>query len=267
MSTYEVEDLEACAATGKVPRAHGPYLIRIGDAGLNFRKVRVEDPVPTGRQILQAAGAHPVEEHLVFQVLLHRELEELRLDETTDLRSAKVEHFLVFKSATSFRFELDNRVLEWGVPAITGRTLKYLARVDPQTHQAWLELRGKADQPIEDDESVRLDGEGLERFFTARCQTAKEGSIDPDGTDARPRQDAPPEITIFVNDKPVKLIGEQHTGAEIKQAAIEAGVQIDPDFVLKLERGPDQTDVINNRKPIEIKCGTRIQAIADDDNS
>ena len=267
MPAHEVEDLEVCAAAGKAPRLHGPYLIRIGDAGLSFRKARIEDPVPTGRQVLQVAGAHPVEEHMVFQILRNRELEELRLDETTDLRAAKAECFLVFKGATSFRLELDSRVLEWGAPTITGRTLKYLARVNPQGHQVWLELRGKGDQLIEDDESVRLDGEGLERFFTASCQTTRDGSIDHDGTDTEDRQDAPSEITIFVNEKPVKLMGEQHTGAEIKQAAIEAGVEIDPDFVLKLECGPDQTEVIPNLRPIEIRCGTRIQAIADDDNS
>lgn len=267
MSTHEVEDLEACAVDGKVPRSYGPYLVQIGDAELNFRKVRVDDPVPTGRQILQAAEAYPLEEHMIFQVLRHRELEELRLDETTDLRSATVESFLVFRGAASFRFKLEDHVIEWGAPAITGRTLRYLARVDPKPLQVWLESRGKDDRLIEDGESVRLDAEGLERFFTVSCQTAEDESVDDDGTHANSRQDAPPEITVFVNEKPVKLIGEKHTGAEIKRAAIEAGVEIDPDFVLKLECGSDQTEVIHNLRPIEIKCGTRIQAIADDDNS
>lgn len=37
-------------------------------------------------------------------------LEELRPDETTDVRTAGIEKFLVFKSDRSFRLELDGRV-------------------------------------------------------------------------------------------------------------------------------------------------------------
>jgi len=174
---YDIENLNARTKAGRVPRYRGPYLARIGDAVLNFREVRIEDPVPTGRQILLAADAHPVEEHMVFQILRNRELEELRLNETTDLPPAKPKSFLVFKGATSFRFELDNRVLEWGAPRITGHVLKYLARVDPQTHRVWIERRGREDLPIEDDDEVKLDDKGLERFFTGIAQST-EGAAD-----------------------------------------------------------------------------------------
>lgn len=174
---HETEDILACVEAGRVPRPHGPYLIHIGDAALNFRTARIEDPVPTGRQILQAAEARLVEEHMVFQVLRGWDLEGLRLDETTDLRTGKVERFLVFKGAESFRFELDDRVLEWGSTKVTGRVLKCLAGVDPQTHRVWLERRGDEDLPIGDDEEVKLDGKGLERFFTGIAQST-EGSAD-----------------------------------------------------------------------------------------
>ena len=172
-----VEEITACVETGKRPHLDGPYIVQVGDFELNFRKVRIEDPVPTGRQILNAAGMRPIEEHLVFQVLRDWELKELRLDETTDLRTARVERFLVFKSAESFRLELDGRVLEWGAPVITGRVLKRLADVDPKTYCVWLEVRGKEDRPIDDDESIQLDKKGLERFFTGIAQ-ATEGATD-----------------------------------------------------------------------------------------
>ena len=168
-----VEDVAACLAAGRSPRPHGPYRIQVGDAGLSFQDVRIEDPVPTGRQIIGAVKARPVEEHLVFQMLSDGELEELRLDETTDLRTKGVERFLVFPGAASYRFELDGRVLEWGACAISGLVLKRLAGVDPQSYRVWLEVRGAADRPIRDNELVPLDGAGLERFFTGIEQSTE----------------------------------------------------------------------------------------------
>ena len=256
LKQHEAEDILACARAGRTPRSHGPYQIQIGDALLKFRAVPIDDPVPTGRQILRAAEVMRVEEHMVFQVLRGWELEELRLDETTDLRAGRVERFLVFEGAESFRFELDDRVLEWGAAEITGAVLKRLAGVDPDTHDLWLDERGaqgRRSAAIAPEARVRLDGKGLERFFTAQC--ADSGSL------------AAAEVTISVNGTTIEMIGGQHTGAEIKQAAIDAGVRMDLDFVLMLETGPSDTDTISDQQAVEIKCGTCFQAIADDDNS
>lgn len=169
-----IEDIAECIAAGRAPRPHGPYRIRIGDDDLAFRPVRVEDPTPTGRQIMDAAGVRKLDEHLVFQVLRNGELEELRPDETVDLRAAGVERFLVFEGAASYRIELDGRVVEWGAPVITGCVLKRLAGVEAVRFGVWLENRdGEEDKPIRDDEIVRLDAVGLERFFTGVTQTTE----------------------------------------------------------------------------------------------
>ena len=74
---FELEDIAACISEGRTPRAIGPYLVAIGDEKLDFRGVQLDDPVPTGRQILIAADAQPVDEHIVFQVLRNGDLEEL----------------------------------------------------------------------------------------------------------------------------------------------------------------------------------------------
>ena len=174
-TSLQIEDIMACVRAGRKPREHGPYRIMIGDADLSFNSWQIDDPVPTGRQLLQAAGARPAEEHVIFQVLKDGELEELRLDETIDLRTAGVERFIMFRSAASFRLELDSRVIEWGAPAISGRVLKRLAGVNPKTYGVWLEVRGAEDRPIDDCELVRLDTPGLERFFTGTV-TSTEGS-------------------------------------------------------------------------------------------
>ena len=169
----DIEDIEEAVRTCRPVRPHGPYRVQIGDADLNFRPAVLDDPVPTGLQILELVDARPPEEYMVYQLIRGGELEELRPTETTDLRSRGVERFVVFKGSASYRMELDGRVLEWGAPVISGITLKKLAGVDPATYGVWLEVRGSDDRPIDDSELVNLTSEGLERFFTGKAQTTE----------------------------------------------------------------------------------------------
>ena len=91
--------------------------------------------------------------------------------------------------------------------------------------------------------------------------------MDRDGTTSVEQLRVECEIKVVVNDKPITLIGTRHTGASIRQAAIDAGVPIDADFVLRLEYGNRQTKIIDDIESIEIECDARIVAIPDDDNS
>jgi hypothetical protein len=169
----DIEDIQDAVRTGRVVRPHGPYRVQIGNERLEYRPAVIEDPVPTGLQILEAAEARPADEHLVFQVLNNGLLEELRPDETTDLRAKGVEKFLVFRNDRSFRFELDGRIFEWGGTFVSGLTLKKLAGVDPATYGVWLEVRGAEDRPIGNDELIDLSAVGVERFFTGIVQTTE----------------------------------------------------------------------------------------------
>jgi Multiubiquitin len=157
--------------TGRPPMDHGGsahgHRVLIGNAELSFHVVDIDDPVPTGRQILEAAGALPTAEHLVFQVLPTGLLEELRQDKTTDLRSPDAEKFLVFRSDRSFRFDLNGRVFEWGATTISGRVLRMLAGIDESTQALWQDRHGSADIEITDSSTVDLATEGTERFYTA----------------------------------------------------------------------------------------------------
>lgn len=168
-----IEDVCDALQSGRPVRPHGPYRVQIGNENLEYRVTVIADPVPTGRQILELASARPVLEHIVFQVLKNGLLEELRPDETTDLRTKGVEKFLVFRSDRSFRIELDGRVFEWGGVRISGMTLKKLAGVDPSTYGVWLEVRGAEDRPISDAELFDLSAPGVERFFTGIVQTTE----------------------------------------------------------------------------------------------
>jgi len=167
----EIEDLEVCARERRLPRRGMRYRIKIGNEHLEFREADLADPVPTGRQIAEAAGAHPAENYLIFQMLPNGMLEGLRLDETTDLTAKGIERFLVFASDRAFFFEIDGRRMEWGAQLISGMTLKKLANVDLATYGVWLEVRGQEDRPIANNELFDLSAPGIEHFFTGIVQT------------------------------------------------------------------------------------------------
>ncbi len=169
----EAEDLEACAKEGRKPQATGPYRILIGNDRLEFVPYRIDDPIVTGRQLLDLAKCRPADEHILFQLLHNGLLEEIRLEETTDLRERGIEKFLVFRSDRSFRFLLDGRQFEWGGAFITGLTLKKLAEVDPATYGVWLVVRGSEDKKIGNNELVDLSEPGVEKFFTGVDQTTE----------------------------------------------------------------------------------------------
>lgn len=63
-----VEDVQQALTAGRELRGHGPYGVLIGNEQLEFVPVVIADPVPTGRQILQALGVNEPLEHLVFQI-------------------------------------------------------------------------------------------------------------------------------------------------------------------------------------------------------
>lgn len=89
------------------------FEILIGNAELEFRRISIPDPIVTGRQILEAAGARPVDEHLAIALLPDGALETLRQEELFDLRAKGAEKVLVFRTDRSFRFKIDDRESEW----------------------------------------------------------------------------------------------------------------------------------------------------------
>lgn len=80
-------------------------------------------------------------------------------------------------------------------------------------------------------------------------------------------KDKDKEVTVEVNSKEVALTEKKMTGAEIKAAAIAQQVQIQPDFVLQLERPNGEFDTIGDSDEVHIRKGLSFTAIAPDDNS
>ncbi len=140
---------------------------------IDGEKFCFDGPIVTGSQLLTAAGMYPLDEHLVFQRLKSGQFEEIRLEETVDLSQPGLEKFKTFKSGESYRFTVDGRRFEWGAPEITGRMLKQLAEVDSNFFDVWLDVRNKGeDQVVADNEPIRLDEPGVERFYTAEISLA-----------------------------------------------------------------------------------------------
>lgn len=75
------------------------------------------------------------------------------------------------------------------------------------------------------------------------------------------------EVTVTVNEMPVKLAGHFATGIEIKTAAIEQGVAIQPNFVLQEELPNGTSRIIGDHDRIHLRNHLRFTAILPDDNS
>lgn len=147
--------------------------IEIAGIDLKFRKAKLTDPVPTGRQVIEVAGFKPVEEFIVLQWLPGNMLEELRLDETCDLRERGVERFILAKSDRTFRFEIDGQRQEWPAPTVTREVLLALAGQDPSQFSVWQEFKDKPDVEIVAGKPAELTPTGTERFYTVTKHTTE----------------------------------------------------------------------------------------------
>lgn len=166
MSHLESDDAGDAIREGRPLRQAVAYRIRFGLEGLSFRNIAVPDPVPTGRQILASAGLDPRTDYILYAILSSGDFEDVRLDETFDLRGKGAERFIAFKSDRAFKFALNDRQMAWGYPDMPGNILYELAEASPE-EAVFLEVRGGEDRLIEPDDRVNLDAPGIERFITA----------------------------------------------------------------------------------------------------
>jgi hypothetical protein len=163
--TLQPEDLEVCAQEHRTPRGAGPYRVPVGDALLNFQPVVVAETLPSGRALLGQAGLQPAEDYALFAVMSDGLLEEIRLEETIDLRSG-VERFLAFKSDRIFRFMLDGREYHWGGAFISGATLLMLAKANAADTGVWFKEAGGTERAVGAKQLVDLSQPGVEVFVT-----------------------------------------------------------------------------------------------------
>lgn len=166
MNYPDIDDVGDAIREDRALREAAAYRIRFGLEGLNFRNINVPDPVPTGRQILASAGLDHRTDYILYAYLDTGDFEDVRLDETFDLRGKGAERFIAFKSDRDFKFSLNDRQLAWGHANMPGSVLYDLAETS-QGDAVFLEVRGGEDRLIEPDDRINLDAEGIERFITA----------------------------------------------------------------------------------------------------
>ena len=192
------EDLQCAIREGRSLKNVKSFAVLVGDDQLNFQKIRIDDPVPLGRQILEAAGYDDDGDTSLFAITGSGDFEDVRLDEKFDLRSRGAERFIAFCSDRDFRFELNDDQLQWGKPLISGSVLHQLAKAG-EDEAVFLEVRGGTDRLIEPNELVDLNHPGVERFFTA------------------PKPD--PSVEIIVNSRPKIVPTDKVTFEQIVEIA------------------------------------------------
>ena len=161
----DIEDIGAAIRESRPIREASAYRIAVSDESLTFRPIVIANPVPLGRQVLAAAGFEPVEEFLLFAILPSGDFEDVRLDETFDLRGRGAERFVAFRTDRDFRLTLNRHELRWGKPAIIGEALYILANV-PDGEAIFVRVRGGHDRIVERNDSINLAEAGVEEFFT-----------------------------------------------------------------------------------------------------
>lgn len=166
MKYPDFDDVGEAIREGRALREAAAYRIRFALDGLTFRSINVPDPVPTGRQILACAGLDHRADYILYAYLNTGDFEDVRLDETFDLRGKGAERFIAFKSDRDYKFSLNNRQLAWGNSNMLGSVLYDLADTSPDD-AVFLEVRGGEDQLIEPDDRINLDAPGIERFITS----------------------------------------------------------------------------------------------------
>jgi Multiubiquitin len=198
METNEFEDVGEAIREGRALRRANAYRILFALENTDFRPLAVADPIPLGRQILEAAGLDPERGYSLFAIIQNGDFEDVRLDEPFDLRGAGAERFIAFLTDRDFKFEVNSHESRWGKPIISGKVLATLAKPSPD-EAVFLEVRGGADLLIEPTMLIDLNAPGVERFFTA------------------PRP--PIEIVIIVNTRPRSVQGPSVTFEQIVEMA------------------------------------------------
>ncbi len=161
----ELEDVGVALREGRPLRLARAYRILYAQDNLNFRGMDLTNPTPLGREILETAGAKPVEDLSLFAILPNGDFEDVLLGEPFDLRKRGAERFVAFITDRLYKLTLDGRHLEWGKPAIKGEYLYNLGEV-AKGRAVFLNADGAEPRLVERGEVIDLAGAGIEHFVT-----------------------------------------------------------------------------------------------------
>ena len=200
----DIDNILDCDDLGEALREDRPlrrarsYKFLFSQGDLKFQPITVADPVPLGRQILEAACLNPEDGYSLFGILPSGDFEDVRLNEPFDLRQKGAERFIAFLTDRTFKLMLNDAQIEWGNPNMSGAVLYELA--NPGSEEVvFLEVRGGEDRLVEPEELIDLTKPGIERFITA------------------PK--VPPTFEIIVNSRPKTVTHREVTFKQVVQLA------------------------------------------------
>lgn len=210
---------------------------QLASDGLEFQPYSISDPVPTGRQILEAAGLIPAKDYTLFAILPGGDFEDVRLKETFDLRARGVERFIAFAGDRVFKFCLNDRQLSWGLPTIQGSQLYQLADISDD-HGVFRDVPGGTDLLIESTDLIDLTQPEVERFITAS---------------------KPVSYDIFVNTRPHVVTVSTITYEQLVQLAYPGGHDPNLIYTITYQRAATQPPAgdLNPGCTLHLKQGTR----------
>jgi hypothetical protein len=132
---------------------------------VNGQILQIGDVEPSGHGVLNRADFRPVEEHLLLYRKRSGELEEIGLEETVNLERDGVEEFFAFRSDRFLYFTLDGRRYPWGEAKPSTVQLRDIGQVGAD-REIWQERKGEPDLKLEEDGHAKLNGDGVEAFYT-----------------------------------------------------------------------------------------------------
>ncbi len=162
-----LEDITACLREDRSPRLADQYQIVVADDCFEQHTICIDDPIPTGQQILEAAGHTPTNDYMLLMLQGSGMLEEINLSETVDVYQRGVEQFIAFESDRIFYFELNGKRIPWGAEHISENALRIIGRI-PADQSLWLEHRKTEDELLDSDDKVDLSEAGLERIYSEK---------------------------------------------------------------------------------------------------
>ena len=187
---------------------HGRYSITID--GQSFE---VDDPVLKGRDLLEKAGRHPIDEYLLFYRQADGMFEDINLAKDVDLSDRGEEEFISFKADRLFFLVVDDRRYPWGKDEISGTELRALARI-PDGKDVFFDPKGGKDDKVEGDETISLKGKEVEQFYTAD------------------RSNEPVLVAVELDGEKVKILSGDYTTETLK-ATLGVAADLDLDIVDK----------------------------------
>jgi hypothetical protein len=118
----------------------------------------------TGRQVLNAASLHPVDEYALVVVQGVGVAEEIGPDELVNLTSGKATEFFAWKTDRLYYYSMDDRKIPWKY-SVTELEIRKLFALD-ETKTIVFARENHPDRELKAGDEIQLGGSGVEHFYS-----------------------------------------------------------------------------------------------------